>query len=1000
MFDAVNVIKQKGTTPTSKRTSQNRLKYLKEKDPALFKFKRFGSDIVYSRICQKAYQPEVYTEGEFEDLPMATRDVAVKYWNFTTKTPAYYVCPNPKFPSLSFIHDKHPKKFCLPCCKKSPNYEFKIVRKKSGPGKTNLSKKDTIYKSCLLNHEYTGDTDTSNNRYIMKYGKPLDIGRISSVPSLLDKYFRYNVSDLPQTGRGGYITNDYGFGLKTYNVEELWKISKNNKTRKVPIDELRDQLESPKWSYKADGEPDYAPMDIIKNPNLSSIHTNRITNADMNYPILVYRNIQNNWQKVVDGLHRLAKAMVQEHRTINVKYITKRQLTKAEASAEPIKKKSQKLDTLKKPGFYLYGVPQNAENITDVGGVFSIAAGMGISIKELSQKCIKYMKSSSDIIYCKTLLGGRLSKYFTGIDDLLSTINTLFIDSKSMGISDFKLWNELFIDIVKYCFNIHVLIFDDRSVDISGTSIKHTDYVQDIRIILPEKVVSADDIIPESTEERPITREYLMLLRKRKRSKSIFSHNFLYYPLFIFTPHEFFKTLEIDKKIFSQDDEIMKLMSNILNDTLGKSDNTFEITISVIWKFLKSIGGSIVKIYVTSSNLCYAVDLEFGKIRLTIPVRYSTRGSFWSDVKIQREPLSIKVNQTYDMVVSFMQQYNKFIVEKSKKLGMINIGEDTEEKSVTPVHPFMKVDKIITHKNKIIGMSAHGLYYYFKPVAVASMKPTIRKMSSPYNVFAKFPVDIVDFKHSPDLVNNHIWDHFKNKKASVKDTRFKLLPEAYYDRYLYQMFVMSILQHLDNEKNTPIRNRIKKLINITKFRNIESLDVFRNELKSELNDFPQDIDLILSLVNEYYMEHFDRGILIEQFESGVYQFDRISFNEIEKISKDFGVSNDPKIRLNVIDKLKKIASNVVVIASRSQVVKNLNSDDRPGFICGSRVLGCVKEKISITQEDFDNLSDILADDFLNPLKRDYLLSSIYTPHLLNEFKFTKKENEQIYIKTF
>ncbi|KAG7394165.1 hypothetical protein PHYBOEH_005559 [Phytophthora boehmeriae] len=77
-------------------------------DPILYR-PRVTSDM-YSRICQKRFQPIVTTAAE---------PGAVKYHNFTFNKPEYYKCRSKHAPILGFIQNKHEKGFCLPCCRKT-----------------------------------------------------------------------------------------------------------------------------------------------------------------------------------------------------------------------------------------------------------------------------------------------------------------------------------------------------------------------------------------------------------------------------------------------------------------------------------------------------------------------------------------------------------------------------------------------------------------------------------------------------------------------------------------------------------------------------------------------------------------------------------------------------------------------------------------------------------------------------------------------------------------
>ena len=172
------------------------LKTLYEKDPVLYDIKRYNSrSKVYSVMCQSTRQPILYTEEEFNNLSMTQQKKLIKYWNFTDLKPAYYDCPNKEFPYLSFKVGKHPKNYCLPCCNKA----------------VDLS---NTYDTCLEKHVY--DEISNNSKYILTYGKPIPINRISRISnSIIDiinqdtnNYVLYGVDqDLPGINNCGIITS-------------------------------------------------------------------------------------------------------------------------------------------------------------------------------------------------------------------------------------------------------------------------------------------------------------------------------------------------------------------------------------------------------------------------------------------------------------------------------------------------------------------------------------------------------------------------------------------------------------------------------------------------------------------------------------------------------------------------------------------------------------------------------------------------------------------------
>lgn len=162
---------QVGETINTK--SKKALKNLKLQDPLLYDFKKiYKSNVIYSKICQKPYQPLILTDDEYKQLPSERKKNAVEYWNFTKQKPVWYSCPNPKYPYIKFIIKQHPKDYCIPCCKKIAMNEN--VNKK----------KQEIHNICMKEHKFTGEkvSLTKGSHYIATYGKNIETGRLSRLP--------------------------------------------------------------------------------------------------------------------------------------------------------------------------------------------------------------------------------------------------------------------------------------------------------------------------------------------------------------------------------------------------------------------------------------------------------------------------------------------------------------------------------------------------------------------------------------------------------------------------------------------------------------------------------------------------------------------------------------------------------------------------------------------------------------------------------------------------
>ncbi len=157
-----------------------KLASLKEQDPVLYSFKKkYGSRIIYSKICQKPFQPLLLTWTNFNRLTKNEKNRVLKWKNITTNEDAYYFCPNPSFPFVRFKIGKHPKGYGIPCCQKT-NISTNI----NDPNRI-------IHNKILKNLIYLEEKKLKvSSRYIMTYGKDIEPGRLSKLPeNTLERLF-------------------------------------------------------------------------------------------------------------------------------------------------------------------------------------------------------------------------------------------------------------------------------------------------------------------------------------------------------------------------------------------------------------------------------------------------------------------------------------------------------------------------------------------------------------------------------------------------------------------------------------------------------------------------------------------------------------------------------------------------------------------------------------------------------------------------------------------
>jgi hypothetical protein len=163
----------------------NRIKKLIQIDPELYKiYDPKTGNLIFSRLCQKDHQPDIITKDDEQFKKLKETDgKIIKYKNFTTGEDVYYKCSTAKYPYMGFISDKHPKKYCIPCCQKID------LSKTEG-------KKAEQYKQCAKNK--TTEIEKESSSYILKYGKTLPKDRLGHLPNIfnVDNYFLYGIGNV------------------------------------------------------------------------------------------------------------------------------------------------------------------------------------------------------------------------------------------------------------------------------------------------------------------------------------------------------------------------------------------------------------------------------------------------------------------------------------------------------------------------------------------------------------------------------------------------------------------------------------------------------------------------------------------------------------------------------------------------------------------------------------------------------------------------------------
>jgi hypothetical protein len=112
-----------------------------------------------------------------------------------------------------------------------------------------------------------------------------------------------------------------------YDLTKLWKLTERRPTVCIEVKYLVDGLEDLRWEN--DLGQAISPKMVLEDPNISPRDMSDINAANLGAPILVYC-CQHPIYDVVDGLHKLAKAVKMKRNVVYVRYVSIDQLQQCE----------------------------------------------------------------------------------------------------------------------------------------------------------------------------------------------------------------------------------------------------------------------------------------------------------------------------------------------------------------------------------------------------------------------------------------------------------------------------------------------------------------------------------------------------------------------------------------------------------------------------------------------------------------------------------------------
>jgi hypothetical protein len=640
----------------------------------------------------------------------------------------------------------------------------------------------------------------------------------------------------------------------------------------------------------------------------------------------------------------------------------------------------------KDKGYYLFGVPQNINNVSSVGFLFSVSHALKMNIIDFVYESIKRIKKKCEC--WNILMGGTISHHFHTFTDFVNEINDVFINNK---LSVFEYWNDLFIDIAIIYWDLAVIHFIDDSTGNESNS---------IHLNIPGYIQYRDDYMS--------TNMHLIVIEREKT----------FYPVYVINKDIFFKIGTINMTLYNYTDNVIGEIYNMVSYHIRQEKFKESIDLHLIKKFTKNSKYNIESQYINTANFCYGVTLKYISSKKVVPFYdipdsnietqkvqnlndenyWDLVGEFNKQTKKSKEksffiPLvesyyktdgtfivfenpNTKTSPSWNVMSAFIDELNMFI----KKYSSVEINDPQSRQTL---YPLIVVDNWLLYeplgvrssKRKVIGFRCQAHNYLIQHMD----EKDATKLRD---------VKMIKMIYDPHDVNGAL----SKKLPPVKDDRFKKIASSLYNNYLYPILIIELINVMDKQRNTNVRKKLSVLV-----KKFTSSNPQNKELYNLLKDYPSDYktvkkllinNLTVSTKKKAVIEDFvnkktfNKSDIISIIENSMFDFDRKMFDNLKKMSHN-----------DLVGELMSIFSKITVDAEPKF------EGDFPNMIMSCEINHpyCRNKKLMIMKSKLKDILNIMAADILNPVKAKYIFSPIFVKNTIDYFKFIIREDEHIMI---
>jgi hypothetical protein len=647
------------------------------------------------------------------------------------------------------------------------------------------------------------------------------------------------------------------------------------------------------------------------------------------------------------------------------------------------------METKCKMKYYILGMEQNYRYTSGVGVLTTVAYSLEKSVEEFLVTAIDLIKKTP--MYYKTLLDGRIVSHFRDLQHMVTTISDTFMSSNPITQTASKIpWNDIFVDIAYYYFNIVSVIFDDFSMN----------FYENIKLRITNKM---------SIQNFKQLHRVLFLICK----------DGTYNPIYTIDTSVYFKTKGIKQMLYTPSDKIVQIIMDLLkfntnnkaNDKYNESSRVLDLDV-----YNKFVNGhkkyEITKYYINHHNFCYYIEvLKNKKTKIYVPVSFSTYTTHISDTMVDYNTFN-NYGTKFSDINEFIRDLNIWIIRASKPVSNLPeskpvsnlpeskpVSKETHNQLLyTPVHvdkwiyldnPWQSNGKKGTNPIKkstkpVIGFICGNVNYYHEPIT---------------HKYAQGLKDVPFQRiiYHPNEINTNI------DKTPTPDPRSQNITKNMYNYYLYELLIIEFITLMNQEKNLKLRHKIKKSILTTIDKDLDGTGKMIHDVVAEYYEkynedaknnysFNSDMDKLNRQINSYTIKHQDKKILLADIDATTYIFDQIQINELKGLPHN-----------KIVQELMKLSKRIVTIGTETEINTKLIRVEDFGNIfvsCsdGDGMVYCRRDKLLITKEKLHGLIDIMANDILNPLRSKWLFNSIFSNNIINYLRFVKRPMEVIEIE--